>query len=229
MGYIYKVTNDINGKIYIGKTNLYNPIERWKEHKHDYKRKRSEKRPLYDAMNKYGEEHFYFEVIEDTDNAEEREQYWINKLRTYIGFDDCNGYNATLGGDGKPYLNLNEEDVIKYHIEDAKFVTQNTARHFNVDKKTIKKILSKNNIKMLNLYEYKKEFNTKSVCQIDVKTNELLNIFDSYVDANEYMNKPRKSSVIRMASYGKLKTAYGYKWVTYENYLKLNDKTEYIN
>ena len=57
-------------------------------------------------MNKYGVEHFHFSVIEETDDACEREMYWIEKLRTYVGYSDCNGYNATLGGEGKCYLNL---------------------------------------------------------------------------------------------------------------------------
>ena len=36
-GYIYKITNQINQKIYIGKT-VNSIIERWKEHLHDYKK-----------------------------------------------------------------------------------------------------------------------------------------------------------------------------------------------
>ena len=58
MAYIYKITNDINGKIYIGKT--YNSIEkRFKEHCKDRLKRKCEQRPLYSAMNKYGIEHFY--------------------------------------------------------------------------------------------------------------------------------------------------------------------------
>lgn len=112
MGYIYKITNEINAKIYIGKTEYVNPEKRWKEHLREYKKARCEKRPLYSTMNKHGVEHFRFEVIEETDNPEEtckREQYWINELRTYVWFKDCNGYNATLGGDGKCYLNIDEK------------------------------------------------------------------------------------------------------------------------
>ena len=59
-GYIYKITNLINQKAYIGKTT--STIEkRWKEHCQDYKRRQYEKRPLYDAMNKYGIENFSIE------------------------------------------------------------------------------------------------------------------------------------------------------------------------
>ena len=53
MAYIYKITNDINDKIYIGKTN-FSIEKRFQEHCKDAFRKRNEKRPLYNAMKKYG-------------------------------------------------------------------------------------------------------------------------------------------------------------------------------
>ena len=97
MAYIYMITNDINGKIYIGKTE-FSIEKRFKEHCADALRERNEKRPLYSAMRKYGIEHFHIELIEETDNPEEREVYWIEQKRSFK-----NGYNATLGGDGKRY------------------------------------------------------------------------------------------------------------------------------
>ena len=42
MAFIYKITNDVNGKVYIGKT-LYSVEKRWKEHINDSKRERTEK------------------------------------------------------------------------------------------------------------------------------------------------------------------------------------------
>ena len=102
MAWIYLITNDINGKQYIGKTYYSNIQERWNEHLYDYKKPRCEKRPLYDAMNKYGIEHFHIQEIEYVSqeiNLEEREIYWIAQYNTYN-----NGYNATLGGDGKHYI-----------------------------------------------------------------------------------------------------------------------------
>lgn len=42
---------------------------------------------------------FHIELIEETDNPSEREMYWINTLQTYKY-----GYNATLGGEGKRYI-----------------------------------------------------------------------------------------------------------------------------
>ena len=97
MGYIYKIINDINDKVYIGKT--VNSIEkRWKEHCFDSKKRSFEKRPLYNAMNKYGIEHFYIELVEECseDILDNREIYWIEYYHSY-----SNGYNATFGGEGK--------------------------------------------------------------------------------------------------------------------------------
>ena len=84
MAFIYVITNDINGKQYVGKTN--NSIaKRFKEHIKDGKRERYEKRPLYSAMNKYGIEHFHIEGLEEcsAEESAEREKYWIAKLDTY--------------------------------------------------------------------------------------------------------------------------------------------------
>ena len=220
MGYIYKITNDVNGKMYIGKTELVNPEKRWKEHLQDCKKERCEKRPLYAAMNKYGEEHFYFEVIEKTDTSDntcEREQYWINELRTYVGFKDCNGYNATLGGDGKAYLNLDEDEVVRYHIEEAYYMATNTAKHFNVDPQTIRKILVKNNIGWLKncdstrMHSYLEH---NSIVQVDKNTKFILNRFESKAEANYYMGKDKNNGAIYDACNMRRghRLAYGYLW-----------------
>ena len=98
MPYIYKIINDINGKIYIGKTQ-FSIEKRWKEHCRDYQKDKNKKRPLYAAMRKYGVKHFHISLIEETDNPEEREKYWIEYYGSFK-----NGYNATIGGDGRTYL-----------------------------------------------------------------------------------------------------------------------------
>lgn len=99
MAFIYVITNDINKKQYVGKTN-FSIEKRFQEHKNDCQKQRpNERRPLYNAMRKYGIEHFSIKLLEkcSTVKAAERERYWIKKLDTY----GRNGYNATCGGDGK--------------------------------------------------------------------------------------------------------------------------------
>lgn len=93
---IYKITNTINGKSYIGQsTNIH---RRWQSeiadsnnvnsHSYDY--------PLMRAFRKYGVDNFEFEIIEEckTEELNQREIYWIDYFDTFFY-----GYNQTLGGD----------------------------------------------------------------------------------------------------------------------------------
>lgn len=94
--YIYCITNQINGKRYVGKT-TQSLEERFREHCKDSIKERCNKRPLYDAMNKYGIENFIIEEleqVEDKNILSEREIFWIKELNTY----GSNGYNASKGG-----------------------------------------------------------------------------------------------------------------------------------
>ncbi len=98
MGYIYKITNGVNGKMYIGQTST-SIAQRWYEHKytaHYFNSNRCQDH-LYCAMRKYGIDNFAIETVEEVDDSrlDEREQYWI------AFYDTCNsGYNMTLGGSG---------------------------------------------------------------------------------------------------------------------------------
>lgn len=221
MGFIYKITNDINGKIYIGKTEHIDPDERFKEHLQDYKRRRNEKRPLYDAMNKYGVEHFRFEVIEECKNTSDREIYWIEFYRTYIGYEDCNGYNATLGGDGRSYLNINEENVVDYYLNDSGMLIYKTANYFNVDSKTIKNILTKHNVKVKTMKEHRKE-SARKIVQLNKEDLSLIAIHDSLSDANTFMGRKATTGTIKDVCKGRIQSAYGYRWMYYNDYLALN-------
>ena len=64
MSYIYVITNNINGKQYVGKTN-FSLQKRFQEHINDSKRSTKEHRPLYNAFNKYGIENFSIKVLEE--------------------------------------------------------------------------------------------------------------------------------------------------------------------
>lgn len=202
MGYIYKITNDINNKMYIGLTNKSNPIDRWTRHLQDYNKYLE--RPLYRAMNKYGVEHFHFEVIEETNNPAEREQYWISKLRTYIGFSDCNGYNATLGGDGvfiNTFENGEKEFIIELYKEGLS--CNEIAKQTNHSTETISNLLKENGIEI-------KIYLTK-VGQYTLE-GEFLRDFPSAKQASEFLGKTGKGGHIIEVCKGQRKTAYGYKW-----------------
>ena len=91
---IYKITNQVNGKVYIGQSVRIK--QRWSQHKAEAKENRRNTL-LYNAMRKYGIENFTFEVIEECSQEQlnEREIYWISY---YDSFNKEKGYNMTPGG-----------------------------------------------------------------------------------------------------------------------------------
>jgi group I intron endonuclease len=95
---IYKITNLITDKCYIGKTVNY--AKRMQEHRtipFQPEHKEYEK-TLYKSIRKYGLDNFSFELIEELKDysvSGEREQYYITLYNSYN-----NGYNDTPGGDG---------------------------------------------------------------------------------------------------------------------------------
>ena len=204
MAYIYKITNKINNKVYIGKT--YETIEkRWKNHIKDSKRSSEQHRPLYRAFNKYGIENFIIEEIEETSAPEEREKYWIEKYGSFH-----QGYNATIGGDGRPYIDY---DLVVKTYQEAGFENQ-TAHILNIDTSTVRKILKEKQIPII-----KNVGNSKKVAQYSLK-GELLESFLSAAEAGRKIIQEKKSIAncntvgnrIRECCNGQRKTAYGYKW-----------------
>ena len=169
MAYIYQITNDINGKIYIGKTER-NIQQRFREHCQESIKERSENRPLYRAMRKYGIEHFHIQLIEETDNPEERERFWIEQKGSFK-----NGYNATLGGDGKKYLDY---DLLINTYKEIKNIHK-VAELMSVDESYLGKILKNNNIEIKSTKEINRENLSKNVEMIDLKSNELIKCFSS--------------------------------------------------
>ncbi len=92
---IYKITNLLNGKCYIGQSK---DIEaRWQNHRWRYKYQEREHLFLYQAMRKYGIENFSFEVLEECDEKD-LDALEIKYIAQYRSFPD--GYNMTGGGNG---------------------------------------------------------------------------------------------------------------------------------
>ena len=109
---IYKITNKINNKIYIGKVYNRSAIERFKRHCNDAK---PDARSSVDrAIYKYGKENFIVEVIDKANSLDEldnKEKFWISK---YNSIDKNIGYNLTLGGDdGNTYRFKTKEEMIQ--------------------------------------------------------------------------------------------------------------------
>ena len=143
---IYKITNLINNKSYIGKTNNFKRRESDHFRLATTKGHKEYDKALYQAIRKYGKENFSFEIIEileDYSISGEREKYWISFYDSYN-----NGYNESEGGDGGSQkghclgsLNgrslLNEEDVIFIRTKFKEGISRQDCYKFFKDKITL--------------------------------------------------------------------------------------------
>lgn len=111
--YIYKITNKVNEKAYIGMSEG-DPAEsaRWKEHVYIAKNHNGTSTYLYNAMRKYGLDGFLYEVIDiSARNREELKQLEI-KFIAELNTLKPNGYNMTIGGDGgNTLITLSEKEL----------------------------------------------------------------------------------------------------------------------
>lgn len=144
-GFIYKITNRVNNKVYIGQTH-FTVEHRWKQHIKNYNIEHR-KQPLYKAFDKYGLDNFYIEPIEeiDSDQLDEREMYWI---AYYDSFK--NGYNANIGGTGKVYTWTDNqyEEIRSLYL--SGFTTKKIAELYKVSAYTIIGVLKSMNVKLRN-------------------------------------------------------------------------------
>lgn len=90
-GVIYKITNNINNKVYIGST-MSGLVKRKRVHLTNLLKNKHHSKKLQNSFNKHGIDCFIFEIIEKCSNKIilEREQYWLDYLDSYN-----KGYNCT--------------------------------------------------------------------------------------------------------------------------------------
>lgn len=185
-GFIYKITNTLNGKIYIGQT-IQNIKERFYQHCALKCSKDVLKMAIHKAILKYGKQNFSIEVIEEveSENLNEREIYWIKYFNSYK-----NGYNKTLGGQGgnKPFKDINEEVVIQYYKEGKSLRT--IGKLLDVDKQTIKNLLLRNNITLRTSRTYKLSQEDRTLIMEDInKGVSRIDIINKYNISKSYLSQ----------------------------------------
>lgn len=139
---IYKITNKITNKCYIGQSN--NPSHRWVEHKsHANNGDEIGKSVLYDAMRKYGVDNFDFSIIGWYEDYNEKEKYYIEHYNSLVP----NGYNIMSGGEEPPHKYGEEhhnsaysQEIVDKIIDDLishKYTQIEIAKKYNVSQQLV--------------------------------------------------------------------------------------------
>ncbi len=200
MGYIYKITNKIDNKMYVGQTTK-DLEERWKGHL----KKNSNCRYLSSALKKYGKENFKFELIciSFDEYLDEIEKQYIKKFNCLVP----NGYNLREGGNSSKH----NEETKKKISESLKGRTDLVHPRPQLGKplreETKQKLREINTGKKHTIESIKKM--GKSVLKLDLDGN----IIDKYISTREAgrVNNISFSSIINCCN-GKKNTAKGFKW-----------------
>ena len=254
---IYRVTNQVNGKIYIGKTSNFE--KRKREHLYDI----DDGLPFHSALIKYGIENFIWEIIDesqDEDEINQKEIFWIKELNSCIHFPNSNGYNITLGGEGG--TSWNSSPVVQFDLNGnyiEQFPSSSAASyHTGADRKGISDCASgKQKIsggyqwryrdecdsKHIEPYRKPESSRNKAVVQIGLN-GEYINRFPSISKASESTGINRTGIVSCVT--GRAELAGKYQWVYESDYsedydykykgiregngiVQLNDNKEILN
>lgn len=208
---IYKITNKINNKIYIGQT--YKPINvRFKEHLKESNKIKS-KHLICRAIKKYGKNNFTIELIDTAITKEElnaKEIYWIKQFNAK---NKSVGYNLTDGGEGVygyKHSKESKEKNRKWHL--GKKLSETVKKKISM---TLKKVMNTSNMKekmskitsgknnpfygkkhTIQNLKINSEKHKRKVAVYDKDMN-LINIFDSRTVTAKYFNK----SIQRISEY----------------------------
>ena len=207
---IYKITNTINGKFYIGQT-IRNIKSRWSEHCHGS----GCGIKLRHAINKHGKNAFTIEVIQTCNSIEElnkAEETWIKDLNTIDS-----GYNLESGGKNKVPCLETRQKMSRSHK-----IAQNKPERLEQISKSMKSLWQNEEYRALQSNSRKGipkslEWKRKAVArakkiainQLDLSGN-VIKTFASAVDVKRTLGFPT-SNIIACCK-GRIKTAYSYMW-----------------
>lgn len=235
IGYVYKISNSENKKLYIGQTT--NTVrKRWRDHISASKQKDTKGVILYDAMKEYGIDKFYVSSLETVradsfdelkNQLKKREIYYISKYNTVRPY----GYNCTIGGDS--VSDFAKRKVVQYSVV-GEFISSFDSVADAC--KSIGDVHSDNSIHSVcrgerktafgyvwryegdsfDLFDAKHEDHSKRVCQYD-KYGNLIATYISISEAARTLGKfnsngKPKASPISECCHGNETSVYGYIW-----------------
>lgn len=220
---IYKIVNVINNKCYIGQTTK--SLEtRLAKHFARAKNNKIAQSRLHFIINELGEKYFKIELLElcDSVDANEREQYYINKFKT---LNPDFGYNTRKPSAKTCNITI-DDDFEKLVVElytVKRLTVSRIIKQLHIDHRRVKKILTKYNLgrsdgdSIKNTYAF-------PLSMIDIETDEILKSFENQYEATKYIQEHTNTvssydnvlKAIQMAARkkGERKSgiAYGYFW-----------------
>lgn len=218
MGYIYKIWNEDNDKLYIGQTSI-GIKARWSQHLKNYL---TNDAVIYRAMRKHGAGIFHIEEIEECDNSilDEREIYWIAYYDSYR-----NGYNSKPGGTALPTGNAPKriDDLLIKKLWDEGLSISQIAEKTKNSPTAIREHLL--DYKNYSIKESNKRGNRqtgiakrKSVSQWDLNGNFIKN-YSSITEASNETSIPAQN--ISKCLTGQRKTAGNFYWTNEQELPKI--------
>ena len=233
---IYMIQNKVNNKIYIGQA--VDIEKRWGEHRRGLRGGYHHNKHLQNSWKREGEENFEFTILLECGEADLNmyEEYYIFELMTY---DPRVGYNKDYGGkSGRPTeeakRKLSESAKGKHHSEETKRKMsearkgeRNSMHSKHHSEETKRKLSEANKGEKNPMYgkqlseETKRKMSeakrkiSKPVVQLDRNSNEIVNVFNSVMEADR---QGFDNGNISRCCNGKLKTYKGYKWMFLSDY-----------
>lgn len=172
---IYMLKNITNDMVYIGcSKDIYKRIKMHRSFA------RIRKQPIYVALNKYGFDKFYLNIVEECDPKllSEREVFWIDNLKSKVPY----GYNVANGGRGALGL-------VRYGKSNSfygKKHSKETKEKMSIKAKNRSESLKK---KMLDARRTNGFPQQKTTSALDVETGRVLKVFRSMVEAGNWIKE----------------------------------------
>jgi group I intron endonuclease len=207
--YIYKITNILNGKIYVGKHSC-NKID------NNYF---GSGIAIKKAIKKYGKHNFKKEILcvcKTEHQQNKKEIFWIKKLKTYVL-----GYNMTIGGEGKlgycpneitrKKASLSISEYYKNNPETKNKLSQHAKLRIGKLNPFFGKKLSKEHIEKMTIARVKAINGSNNPSAVTIMCVETKQIFKTAKDAAAFCGLKYSTTILKCAK-GKLKKAGGYTW-----------------
>jgi group I intron endonuclease len=205
MHYLYRITNQVNGKVYIGQSK--NPRKRWAEHKYSAApHKKTSCMLITRAIKKHNVENFIFKVIDIALNYWQADCLEINYINQYDSRNPEKGYNIHIGGNSV-MLNRKHSEETKQKMRNHKWTQVQKDRISN----SRKGILN-------NRFGKKLSEETKKKIGLSNKNKLILNI---PVNKGKYKLSEQDISLVKTMTYQEAHDKFGLSSTTIWKYKRL--------